>query len=762
MDREEAQSRLALRGHLGARRWGGLGFRPRIPRDGVQPGLGRGRAHLENGKATWIPELGEEPSIQRLRFAGLDQIHGMFAFPLRSGRRIVGVLELFSRYVAEPDEEMLRSAITLGNQIGESVERARGEEELRVRDRAIGASSTAVAVMDAAPSEAPIVYVNPAFERLTGFPADEATGRNCWFLSGPDTDPDAEGRLRQAIEQRQEYQDILLFYRKDGTPFWAEVSITPVPDEQGRVTHFVCFQDDVTGRKRAEEELLEAKRGAEIANRAKSQFLANMSHELRTPLNAIIGYTEMLQEQAEDLEIGGLGSDLDKIHNAGNHLLSLINDILDLSKIEAGKMDLYLESFDAADMVREVASTILALAEKQGNEVVVECPNNLGAMSADLTKVRQSLFNLLSNACKFTREGRISLVAARERENGRDWLRFEVSDTGIGMTGEQVSKLFEPFSQADRSTTRKFGGTGLGLAITRRFCRMMGGDVTVQSEFGRGSMFTIRLPSEAPHSALETQEETANPRQQRSGRRTVLVVDDDPAARDLMTRFLSKEGFHAETAESGEEGLRLARELRPAAITLDVMMPSMDGWAVLSELKADPSLSGIPVILVTIVDDKNLGYTLGASDYLTKPVSRDQLGSVLRKYRCRVSPCPVLLVEDDPTTREMMRSMLERDGWSVVEAENGQVALQRIAESRPNVVLLDLMMPEMDGFEFIAELQRNEALRSVPTVVITAKELTAEERTRLSGSVEKILLKGAYSREELLRKIGELVTACAA
>jgi CheY-like chemotaxis protein len=452
--------------------------------------------------------------------------------------------------------------------------------------------------------------------------------------------------------------------------------------------------------------------------------------------------------------------DLDRIHNAGRHLLSLINDILDLSKIEAGKMDLFLETFEVPQMVHDVTATIQNLVDRKGNRLEVRMAERLPQMHADLTKVRQSLFNLLSNASKFTEGGLVTLAVTSDEVGGRPWVQFRVDDTGIGMTDEQVSRLFEPFTQADRSTTRKFGGTGLGLAITRRFCRMMGGDVTVESRPGAGSSFLIRLPAEAAPVTGE-RDAGASPPPRGAGRAgTVLVIDDDPAARDIMKRFLAREGFQPVGAESGEQGLRLARQSPPDVITLDVMMPKMDGWAVLQEIKTDPSLRHIPVIMVTIVDDKNLGYTLGAAEYVTKPVDREQLGCILDRYRCQNPPCPVLLIEDDETTRDMMRSMLEREGWRVIEAANGREGLARVAEHPPNVILLDLMMPEMDGFEFLMELHRHETMRGIPVVVITAKDLSQEERLRLNGWVEKILLKGAFTREELLLKIRELVSSC--
>ncbi|MBL8191933.1 MAG: response regulator [Acidobacteria bacterium] len=499
-----------------------------------------------------------------------------------------------------------------------------------------------------------------------------------------------------------------------------------------------------------------ARVAAEEADEAKSIFLANMSHELRTPLNAVIGYSEMLQEEAVDLGQDEFIPDLQKINAAGRHLLDLINSILDLSKIEAGKMELYLESFTVKTLIDDVAAVIEPLVARKGNQLKINCQDDIGMMRADLTKIRQSLFNLLSNASKFTEAGTITLDVARRN----DRMIFRVSDTGIGMNEEQINKLFQPFTQADVSTTRQYGGTGLGLTITKKFCEMMGGEIRVESQPGRGSVFTIELPAQMGDAKSSTERGTTAQLGVAPNAPLILVIDDDPAVQELMQRFLNREGFRAASALNGQEGLRLAQELQPAAITLDVMMPGLDGWAVLSALKANPATHDLPVIMLTIVDDRNLGYALGAAEYLNKPIDRERLLTLLKKYRPEAHAGSVLIVEDEPATREMLRRMLEQEGWQVAEAENGRVGLTQLAKQTPHLILLDLMMPEVDGFTFVEEVNKNPLWRGIPVVVITAKDVTLEDRLRLNGYVEKILEKGAYKREELLREVRDLVAAC--
>ncbi len=529
-------------------------------------------------------------------------------------------------------------------------------------------------------------------------------------------------------------------------------------------------------RQQAEAALYQAKEAAEAASRAKSAFLANMSHELRTPLTAIIGYSELLQKEAQFLGYTDFLDDLEKIRTAGNHLLALINDILDLSKIEAGKMQLALEQFDIAALVHDVVTTAQPLVEKNGNLLKVHCAADLDTMYADLTKVRQILLNLLSNAAKFTEQGVITVHVSRLGTRDASQICFRISDTGIGMSAEQLLTLFQEFTQATSATNRKYGGTGLGLALCRRFCQLMGGTITVESEVGRGSVFTVQIPASVNNS---TPEALAQSREQlldvpfppldttphAAQRSTVLVIDDDPVVRELLPRRLASLDVHVETAADGQEGLRLARALLPDLITLDVLMPGIDGWTVLTTLKSTPDLADIPVIMLTIVDEWQRGFALGAVDYLTKPIDTERLTALVARHRGdRIAPDSadggdVLIVEDDAALRELLRRTLEHAGWGVVEAADGQAALAQITRSRPALILLDLMLPELDGIQVIDALHATPTGQSIPIIVLTAKDLTAVEQQRLNGSVAQILQKGTYRSEDLLRHVYDLTLA---
>jgi signal transduction histidine kinase/DNA-binding response OmpR family regulator len=500
-------------------------------------------------------------------------------------------------------------------------------------------------------------------------------------------------------------------------------------------------------------EVEEKSRQLEMASQHKSQFVASMSHELRTPLNAIIGLTEMMVSNAPRFGTEKAQEPLRRVHRAGTHLLGLINQVLDLSKIEAGKLELSPETVNLAPLLEDVIGTARQLAEQNKNRLVVESPENLGALTVDPMRLRQILLNLLSNACKFTKQGEVKLRVKRVVD-GRNWIDIAVADTGIGMTPEQQAKLFEEFTQADSSTARQYGGTGLGLAITRKLARMMGGDVMVASEPGKGSVFTVRLPASAEAQARSS---TGSDGRRSPTADCVLVIDDDAIARELIADHLKAEGFSVVTAAGGVEGLKLAKDLRPTAITLDVMMPDLDGWSVLSTLRRDAELADIPVIMITIVDEHRRGIALGAAGYLTKPIDRERLHRLVNRFRAPVPPTRVLLVEDDAVQRERMRGWLEGPQWTVREAENGREALKRIEESKPDVILLDLMMPEMDGFAVVAALQKEAGWRDIPVIVITSLDLDAKDRERLNSGVQSVLVKERFRPADLVERVRRLV-----
>jgi len=548
------------------------------------------------------------------------------------------------------------------------------------------------------------------------------------------------------------------------------------------------LKEEIAYRRLAEESLEVAREEAVAGARLKSDFIANVSHEFRTPLNAILGYGEILKFEAEKLSRPDLVEDLKSIETAGRHLLGLINDILDFSKLQAGKIELRHETFSVETLVEDVMTTIRPLARRNDNRIEVRYAEPPGTMTADPARVRQVLLNLLSNANKFTEDGEVTLEVCRRQVGEADWMQFTVRDTGIGIAPEKILTLFQEFTQGEATTTRKYGGTGLGLAISHRLCQMLGGDISVSSDRGRGSVFTVNLPVNAreagqpagqpvervsaggeeelellPDEEAVAEEPESPPPESapasgpEPARDLLLVIDDDQIVRDLVRRFSEREGYRVVTADSGEEGLRLAREIAPNIITLDVMMPGLDGWTVLKQLKADSALAKIPVVMLTILDEKDRACQLGAAEYLVKPIDWEVFFDVLKKHRTTYPETPLLVVEDDIANRKALCRLLKREGWHVMEAIHGRSAFRIMERETPGLILLDWMLPDMNGEEFLDQMSEDPRWRSVPVLLVTAKDLSEAEQEGLAGKVDRVLKKGHYTRSDLLSAVSKLM-----
>ena len=560
-----------------------------------------------------------------------------------------------------------------------------------------------------------------------------------------------EGDARALIEE--DIEKIKGMFSQSTNPSGAEI------EENELITiAFERMSDQVVALIEARTKDLETARDeAGEANLAKSKFLANMSHELRTPLNAIIGYSELLAEEAEDEGLDTMQDDLTKINDSGKHLLGLINDILDLSKIEAGKLELFLSDFEVSSVMSVMQSVGQPLAAKNNNQLVINSSVE-GSVYGDETRLRQCLLNLMSNGCKFSENGVVSLTAQNVVVSGEEWLNFEVSDTGIGMSPEQLDKVFKEFTQAEGNTTAKFGGTGLGLSITKQLVEMMGGSVSVESTVGKGSTFQLRVPKHVKEIADTIKEDVhdSEPAQNwdatKPGSKKVLVIDDDKNVHELVKRNFGDE-FSMMFAESGDQGIKLLRQHRPDAILLDIQMPGRDGWSVLSEIKNDPTLKDLPVIIISMLEDDKQAEALGAAAHMTKPIDRQQLlDQIHNLYGSNTQGLSALVIDDDSEARDLVSRLLEKDGFSVAFAENGQQGLDKLEEGI-SLIILDLSMPVMDGFEFLTHFNALQMNNPPQIIVFSGMELDDTLRGTLEGMGLGILDKNDSGLEKRLQAL---------
>jgi signal transduction histidine kinase/CheY-like chemotaxis protein/HAMP domain-containing protein len=498
------------------------------------------------------------------------------------------------------------------------------------------------------------------------------------------------------------------------------------------------------------------------ADRLKSEFLANMSHELRTPLNAVIGFAEVLRDGiCGDLNRDQMASVID-IHESGRHLLQMINDILDLSKVEAGKMELQPEEFSVTESLDDIQSIVRDMANKKRLRLQIAVPDDLPDIYADQVKFKQIMYNLLSNAVKFTPEGGRITIDANLND---DRFLISVTDTGIGIDPEDHEAIFDEFKQLDSSRSRQYEGTGLGLALTKRLVELHGGKIWVESEgLGMGSKFSFTLPAVKPdvEASLKKAERLPSTIQVpvRPPKSTILVVEDNPQAAQLLCIYLAEAGYNTVVATDGEEAVKMAREVKPFAITLDIMLPKKDGWQVMQELKNSQDMDDIPVIIVSVVDDQSFGFNMGVLGYLVKPIDKDQLLHALEKleFAAQVEdakPC-ILIIDDNPDDLRFMELTLRNEGFDVLEAPGGAEGVTRAIEEHPDLIVLDLLMPDISGFDVIRSLQEHSEARDIPVIICTVKELTVEDREMLNSKVKSIVQKGEDAKAHLLNAVRKI------
>ena len=744
---------------------------------------------VETKKVTHIKDIPEDSIFKFRTFTGTIIPKEIISIPIIIDDVVSGIVSLSSiKPYPRKILDIMKQPWTTGfgtalSNMKANEETKRLAAELIEKKYLVDSSSSAIGTSTL---DGIMTYVNPSFLEIWGFEDDsQVIGKpfpDFWMVS------EILDEVMGDLKSKGTWIGEIKAKRNDGTLFDVQASASNVYDENGKPIELMSSSIDISERKKAEKEILEInqelqaqaeelqsqaeelqqqseelqeqnveleaqREQVEEANRLKSEFLSNMSHELRTPLNSVMALSRVLLMQAKEKLSGEELNYLEIIQRNGQNLLSLINDILDLSKIEAGRMDVTPKLFSITSTIETVMERLEPVAEEKGIDMNQEIPDNLPQVESDEARIHQIVQNLIGNALKFTDRGNVTVSARSDAEK----VYIRVADTGIGISAKDLSNIFQEFRQVDGTSARPYEGTGLGLAIAHKAAKMLGGELSVQSTPGKGSTFTLTIPIKwsglipgfGPLAEI-------TPGQIISEQKTVLVVDDEPDVLTMISEYLSLEGYNVLTATSGEKALRLAQEHRPFAITLDVIMPEMDGWEVLQHLKENPGTKNIPVIIVSVSDDQETGFALGAVGYVTKPVNRDLLVGEINRID-GPTPHTIMIVDDNEIERKEMAGIIEEEGMKALVAEDGKGCIDMIQESLPDVLVLDLIMPEVDGFEVLDRVRSDPKTSNLPVIVVTAKDLTTEDKERLSGNVSSVLAKGDTTSKALLEELKKLL-----
>lgn len=744
-----------------------------------------------------------------------EGIKSLVCVPLIANEEIIGILYIDDFAPRQWTVREIDFLTLLSIQAGYAIEKFKLIETITNTQQYLKSIiDTTVAIVITTDKEGNIVEFNKGAETALGYSRDEVIGKHIemlWF------DPNERRQIIETMKmtgKSYSTNDVVL-KTKDNTLIDINLTISFLTDTEGNFAGTVGISKDITERKRLEkalhertlelqelnskleekviertQELAKANKELEKSNKLKSQFIANMSHELRTPLNSILGFSELLSTETFGTLNAKQKRYIQNIYNSGSHLLQLINNVLDIAKIESGKMELFIENFPVQSAIAEVNTVLLPLAKKKNQTIIVNLPDTSINISADKTKFKQILYNLISNAIKFTEEGGTITIDTQKIDcqevplfkdidesilNDYKCLRLSVTDTGIGIKKEDYERIFNEFEQVDGSHSRKYEGSGLGLSLTKKLVEMHGGEITVQSVEGQGSTFTVILP---PYEALnvitlkETPNESIEQPQEppldealqiflpsKKDPPLILIIEDDRSTSEVITLYLAKEGYRLAHVYNGKDAIPKIKELKPFAVILDIMLPDKDGWEILQEIKLDPETKDIPVIISSIVDNKSLGFALGATDYLIKPLDKTQLLQKVNELSVvskRSDVITILCIDDNTDTLELLRTILESNNYNVITTTSGKDGIEKAITFRPNIIMLDLMMPDMDGFEVANRLKANPLTMDIPVLILTAKDLTVDDKLRLAGKFESFLQKSHFSADDLLIHIRDL------